>query len=422
MPTKAILNLEKLSLGTAHLTKLTTDLRISLLVSKLWVRDFLNHDFPQMIPTISILPIQQLASGDRLSIQVYKFIGAKPGKKAYLQANLHGAEIVGNAVISQLIEFLMGLNDTQLLGKIWLVPVCNPLSTNQRTHFFSTGRYNIYDGKDWNRIFWDYEKECDDLEDFAKTQINLEPTEIRANYLECIQTLFKKQLEKIQSSSSVPFHERYRYQLQSLCLDANYLIDIHSSSNQAIDYLYCFQSREENAKAFLLNYGILMNDYDGDAFDEAFMKPWLALEKNLAGLGKEIQFDIDSWTLELGSGMQMNLESVEKGILGIKNYLARKGILEIQGFPLEGTDSHQVNFTIKSQIKKYYSPAGGMIQSRVELGSSIKVGQLLYQVLSFNKNGELPTLIDVCCEADGLVFDVSTNQAANQGEYVLSVM
>jgi predicted deacylase len=375
-----------------------------------------------MIPTISTIPIQQLASGDRLDIQVYKFLGAQPGKKVYLQSNLHGAEIVGNGVIHQLIEFLMTLDDSQLSGEIWLVPVCNPLSTNQRTHFFSTGRYNIYDGKDWNRIFWDYEKEDEALDDFAQSQMELEPDEIQKNYLERILLKFQKQLEKIQSSSSVPFSDRYRYHLQSLCLDANYVIDIHSSSNQAIDYLYCFQSREDSAKAFLLDYGILMNEYDGDAFDEAFIKPWLALEKKFAELEKLIQFDIDSWTLELGSGMQMNPDSVKKSIFRIKNYLARKSILKIRGFPLESTDVHLVNFTNKSNIKKYYAPTGGMIQSRVQLGSVIKVGERLYQLLSFNKKGELPTLMDVCSEGDGLVFDVSTNHAVNQGEYVLSVM
>lgn len=375
-----------------------------------------------MIPTISTLPIQQLASGDRIFIQVYKFIGAKPGKKAYLQSNLHGAEIVGNAVIHQLIDFLMTLDDNQLTGEIWLVPVCNPLSTNQRTHYFSTGRFNVHDGKDWNRIFWDYEKECKDLAAFAQSQVHLDLADIRKNYLERILSSFSKQLEKIQAPSGLPFSERYRYHLQSLCLDANYVIDIHSSSNQAIDYLYCFQSREESAKAFLLDYGILMNDYDGDAFDEAFMKPWLAIEKSLAELGKDIQFDIESWTLELGSGMQTNPESVKKGVLGIKNYLAQKGILKLSDFPLKSTTSHLVQFTIKSQIKKYYAPAGGMIQSRVELGSSIKEGQLLYQLISFNKQAELPKVIDVCAEADGLVFDVSTNYAAHEGEYVLSVM
>jgi predicted deacylase len=111
-----------------------------------------------MIPTLSTIPLLQLASGDRLALQVYRFRGAKPGKKAYLQSNLHGAEISGNEVIHRAIGFLRELDASQLAGEIWLVPVCNPLGVNQRSHHFSSGRYNIYDGKDWNRIFWDYEK------------------------------------------------------------------------------------------------------------------------------------------------------------------------------------------------------------------------------------------------------------------------
>ncbi|MBD1895719.1 succinylglutamate desuccinylase/aspartoacylase family protein [Coleofasciculus sp. FACHB-129] len=374
-----------------------------------------------MIPTLSIVPIQQLASGERLSIQVYKFIGANPGKKAYLQANLHGAEIVGNAVIHQLIEFLITLNDTQLNGEIWLVPVCNPISTNQRTHYFSTGRYNIFDGKDWNRIFWDYEKECEDLEEFAKSHINFETDAIEIEYYKRIKNSFDKLLEKIKSPSGAPFNERYRYQLQSLSLDADYVIDIHSSSNQAVDYLYGFHRREESAKYFLLDHEILLNEYDGDAFDEAFLKPWLALENQLETLGKSIVFDKESWTLELGSGMQMNPESVGKGVQGIKNYLAQKGILSIPEFPLPQTAFHKVTFISKSNLKKYYAPSGGMIQSRVKLGASIEAGERLYQIISFNKE-ELPKLIDVCAETAGLVFDISTNHAVNEGEYVLSVM
>ncbi|NER95805.1 MAG: succinylglutamate desuccinylase/aspartoacylase family protein [Symploca sp. SIO1B1] len=375
-----------------------------------------------MIPKIQTIPIQHLASGDRLAIQVYQFSGSKPGKKAYLQANLHGAEIVGNAVIHQLIEFLLTLDDSQLVGEIWLVPVCNPLSTNQRHHNFSTGRFNPYDGKDWNRIFWDYEKQGDDLAAFAQSQINLEVTEISHNYLKRIQASFAQELAKIQSPSGVPLRQRYRYQLQSLCLDANYVIDIHSSTNQAIDYLYCFHNAQESAKAFLLDYSILMSEYDGDAFDEAFLKPWLALEQQLAALGKIIKFDVESWTLELGSGMTMNPESVTKGIRGIKNYLAEKGILKIVGFPVAETASHQINFANKSKLKSYYAPVGGMIQSKVELGSLVKEGELMYQLLSFNKNQELPTLIDIYAETTGVVFTVSTNQAVNEGEYVLSVM
>ena len=48
-----------------------------------------------------LIEIQSLASGDVVKIQTYRFQGANRGAKAYIQANLHGAEIVGNAVIYQ---------------------------------------------------------------------------------------------------------------------------------------------------------------------------------------------------------------------------------------------------------------------------------------------------------------------------------
>ena len=59
-----------------------------------------------MKPNIEILNLFKLASGDEISIQIYKFIGQKSDKKVYIQSNLHGSEIVGNAVIHQLINFL----------------------------------------------------------------------------------------------------------------------------------------------------------------------------------------------------------------------------------------------------------------------------------------------------------------------------
>jgi uncharacterized protein len=375
-----------------------------------------------MIPVISSIPVVQLASGDRLSLQVYQFQGAIPGKKAYLQSNLHGAEISGNAVIYQLIEFFMSLDSSQLIGEVWLVPVCNPVGVSQRSHHFSPGRYNLYDGEDWNRIFWDFEKQGEDILGFAKSHMNLDADTIKANYRKEMAVSFAKELARINAPSCRPYTELYRYQLQSLCLDADYVLDLHSSTNQSLDYLYCFSSREESAKAFLLDRGILMDDYDGDAFDEAFLKPWLALEKVLAKLGSAIEFDIESWTLELGSGMELNPESVANGLRGIKNYLASKGLLKIDGFPLPETVTHEVIFTPKNSVKKYYAPAGGMIQNRVPLGSSIKKGDRLYQILSFHKNGEFPSLVDVCAESDVFIFDVSINQSVNQGEYVLSVM
>ncbi|MGD1807072.1 succinylglutamate desuccinylase/aspartoacylase family protein [Dapis sp. BLCC M126] len=377
-----------------------------------------------MKPNIYTIPLRQLASGDFMYLQVYKFTGNQKGKKAYIQANLHGAEISGNAVIHHLIEFLMTLDNSQLIGEILLVPVCNPEGVNSRSHQFSSGRYNSYDGKDWNRIFWDYEKEDVDIDAFAKSQIDLTETEIKNNYREEILRSFDRELEKINSSSGTPFYKQYRYKLQSLCLDADYVIDLHSSTNQSLDYLYCFHGREESARSFLLDYGILMGEgeYDGNTFDEGFLKPWLALEINLKKLGKPIQFDIESWTLELGSGMTMNPESVIKGIQGLKNYLANKGMLKISEFPLMELRNHQIVFTPKKEIKSYYAPVGGMIQNRVEPGTIVKQNQCIYQILNFNKNQDLPKVIDIFAQTDGLVLDNSTNHSVNQGDFVLDII
>ncbi|RCJ23418.1 succinylglutamate desuccinylase [Nostoc sp. ATCC 43529] len=374
-----------------------------------------------MLPVIETIPLRQMASGDRLFLQIYKFIGAQPGKKVYIQSNLHGAEIAGNAVIHQLIEFLLTINDRQLTGEIWLVPVCNPMGTNERAQHFSPGRYCVYEAKDWNRIFWDYEKEADDLVAFTKSQLHDDLEVVRQNYLTIIKQEFAKILEKINSPSAVPYTELFRYKLQSLSLDADYLIDLHSSNNQGLDYLYYFRNREESAKYFLLDFGILLNKYDGDAFDEAFIKPWLALEACFQDFGREIKFDVEAWTLELGAGMQMNLNSVAKGVLGVKNYLARKGVLKIPDRSSE-TKTHEMNFVSSRNRKKYYAIAGGMVQERIELGSTVKAGEKLYQILSFNKEGNLPTVIDVCAEQNGLVYDVATNQAVNEGEFVLGVI
>jgi predicted deacylase len=375
-----------------------------------------------MIPEINTIEIAKLASGDTLSIQVYKFIGKNPGKKVYIQSNLHGSEIVGNTVIYQLINFLSTLEREKISGEIHLVPACNPVGTNQRTHFFPTGRYNHYDGKDWNRIFWDYEKECDDLVEFAKTQKKLNEEAIRKNFLEKQKAAFAKQLERMHQPTGAAYRDRYRNILQSLSIDADIVIDIHSSSNHGIDYTYCFEGKEESAKYFLLDYGILMTEYDGDAFDEAFMKPWLALEKQLAKIGRNLKFDLESWTLELGSGMKTNPESVAKGVKGIKNYLTYREILARSPNSAERLPSTAICLVKRHQIKSYYALTGGMVQNRLSLKDRVKTGERLYQILSFNKCKEMPTAIDICAESDGLVFDIAIAESVNQGEYVMAIM
>jgi uncharacterized protein len=374
-----------------------------------------------MQPIIDTIPLVHLASGDRLALQVYKFTGIQPGPKVYIQANLHGSEIAGNAVIHHLVERLTALGMDQLAGEIWLVPTCNPMGVNMRTHHFATGRFNPYDGKDWNRIFWDYEKAEKDLETFAKTCLDLDQLTIEKTYRQRMRDRFAEQHTAIGSSVGMSYSDRFRHALQTLCQDASYVIDLHSSTNLGIDYVYYFKGREPGAALFQLGLAALMNEYDGDAFDEAFMKPWLALETALAKLGRTLQFEVEAYTLELGSGMQMNPTSIANGIRGVTHFLVKKGILPDAFLPTEAF-TIETRFTEHTQMKRYFAPMGGMIQNRVALGEMVQPGQRLYTLLSFNKEGKPPELIEVLTDQSGLVFDLSTSQVVNQGEYVLGLV
>ncbi len=369
-----------------------------------------------MKPQQQLIDLQTLASGDVLQLQTYQFKGKTGNKKVYIQANLHGAEIVGNAVIYELIQFLSQLKPEDIAGEILLVPFCNPLGVNQRSLFFSTGRYNPYDGNNWNRIFWDYVDEKPDFDTFVSQNINLSKSVIQDNYRQQIISKFKQKIKQ-QTARGLSFSQHYRNQLHLLSLSADYVIDIHSSSIEAIDYLYCFEQRQKSADYFLLDYAILMNKYDGYAFDEAFLNPWLVLEKKFAKQRRNIVFDLESWTLELGSGMRVNENSVTKGVKGIVNYLASKNVInQVVKLPTKTT-----TFIPKNTVKSYYASTGGIIRNRLGAGTKVKHGDILCQILSFGKNNSQPEVIEIESINRGIIYDVSINDTVNQGEYILGI-
>ncbi|WP_373480582.1 succinylglutamate desuccinylase/aspartoacylase family protein [Geminocystis sp.] len=370
-----------------------------------------------MNPITKLINLQTLASGDILQLKTYHFKGKTGTKKVYIQSNLHGGEIVGNAVIYELIKFFSQLNEDTLHGEIFLVPMCNPTAVNQRNLFFSTGRFSPYDGLNWNRIFWDYSHEKVNINKFVKDNLNLTKEEIQQNFLNQILIKFNNKLKSINQNRGISFSEHYRNILHSLSLDANYIIDLHSSSVKAIDYIYCFDSRQKNADYFLFDYGILMNKYDGNAFDEAFLNPWLILEKKFIQQGRNITFDVESWTLELGSGMTVNQASVNKGIKGIINYLSAKKMLNLDVIIPQKT----TQFVNKNNLKHYYAPQGGIIRHRLSEGTKVTYEDVLYQLLSFPKNGDLPIIMEIKSVDEGIIYDVSINDTVNQGEYILGI-
>ncbi|MEB3210341.1 MAG: succinylglutamate desuccinylase/aspartoacylase family protein, partial [Leptolyngbyaceae bacterium] len=139
-------------------------------------------------------------------------------------------------------------------------------------------------------------------------------------------------------------------------------------------------------------------------------------------LGRTTQFDVEAYTLELGTGMNIKADSVSHGVAGIQNYLKHKQILHDPELTGDSSNDPTMHFTRSSQVERYYAPRGGVIQSRIELGQKVTQGQLLYELLSFAKEEDFPSVTSITAQQTGIVFDVSINEAVNEGEYVLGIL
>lgn len=77
-----------------------------------------------------LMHVGEMASGVKLTVPVYSY---KPEKSTapnvYIQANMHGAEVQGNAVIFQLLELL---KECDIQANITLVPYANPIACNHK--------------------------------------------------------------------------------------------------------------------------------------------------------------------------------------------------------------------------------------------------------------------------------------------------
>ena len=89
--------------------------------------------------------VAQNASGRNMNVPLYRFVGEQPGPKVYIQSSIHGAEVQGNVVIYQLIQWLKTL---PICGEVLLVPNCNPVGTNIKAGEYTLGRFD----PEWHQL------------------------------------------------------------------------------------------------------------------------------------------------------------------------------------------------------------------------------------------------------------------------------
>ncbi|MBY6188659.1 succinylglutamate desuccinylase/aspartoacylase family protein [Marinobacter hydrocarbonoclasticus] len=351
-----------------------------------------------MIST-AYLDVGQQPSGEPARIPVITIKGQEGGPSVYLQANVHGAEIQGNAVLER---FLALCRQRPPKGHITLVPMANPIGINQKSGEFTLGRFDPISGDNWNRQYW---FQPDIVAPFCQAHLTQDDNTIT----QAFRGLLQQQLEqRLASPWGVKTGQHLALRLQQMAVEADIVLDLHTGPISA-RHLYAPKYARERARRFNIPLTILMPSDFGGAMDEAAFSPWWQLSEQFARLGRAFGVQVDAFTLELGSQEKLDVAQAERDAAGIARYL------EVMGCWPEGTHKVAPETLHACDLNDYralYSPCAGQIEYLAPLGQPVPAGAPVARIWHYERLGrtdDLYTEVSLPCDAIPVLHFASAN-------------
>ena len=364
--------------------------------------------------TKEVIHVGEMATGAALTIPVYRFKGKTDAPNVYIQANMHGAEVQGNAVIFQLLELLQ---QTQILGNITLVPYANPVGANHKNGEYTLGRFDPITGVNWNRM---YHFDESIIKPFVHRCIGKDNATIEANFKALMIETIEQKLEH--NIYGLTTGQRIAYQLQRLAHQADLVLDLHTGPISS-KHLYCPEYAKESAHYFDIPHTLLIpNDFDG-ALDEATFCPWWKLQEAFAELGIEFLIDDtgvnkESFTVELGSQEQIDLDVALEDAKSILSYLQYKGAIDTTEYKPQVMTRYGCYL---KDYKAYYSPMGGMVDYLAEFGRPLAAGQPIARILRMDNYGDGAPLHYLSLDEEVIPILHFASATVNQGTELYKV-
>ena len=332
--------------------------------------------------TKEVMSVGEMACGTKLTVPVFSFKSeTNTGPNVYIQANMHGAEVQGNAVIFQLLEMLQYC---QLNANITLVPYANPIGNSHKGGEYTLGRFDPVTGENWNRM---YHFDQSIIAPFAKQNVDASEADIKANFEQLLSDQIDAKLAP--SVWGLSTGQRIAYQLQRLAHKADIVLDLHTGPISS-KHLYCAEYSQSSAQYFNIEHTLLIpNGFDG-AMDEANFCPWWYLQQTFVTLGREFTmgkgiFDKEAYTVELGSQEQIDLDIAKDDAQDLLTYLQYKdsiGGTEYQPKEMTRYACHLNDY------KTFYAPMGGMVEYLAEFGKPLAAGEPLARILRMDVYGD----------------------------------
>lgn len=355
------------------------------------------------------MQIGELATGHELTIPVYRFAGRDTAAPSvFIQANVHGAEVQGNAVIFQLMKQLETLD---VLGDITLVPLANPLGINQKSGEFTLGRFDPITGVNWNR---EYQNLTPSLPQWFASHRDLPLNELVSAYR---QTLLANCRALLESPWGITTGRRQALSLQLLAHEADIVLDLHTGP-KSCKHLYCPQYASDAALLFSIPCVLMMPNEYGSAMDEAAFYPWWQLTDYASSQGMDMRPAVEAFTLELGSQERIDMQDALRDCEGILAYLSDRKVVAESFTPIEMA-RHACDL---KDYRKFHSPCGGLVEYLAPVGERLAAGTPLVNILRPDRYGEADELTSLCLPEDAIPVLHFASASVYQGTELYKVM
>lgn len=369
-------------------------------------------------------PLKQQPNGDYLWLNLFRISSETPGPHVHIQANVHGAELQGNAVIYKLMKWF---KENPFKGSVTLIPFANPAGVNQKSGMYTLGRFNPVTGNNWNRNYVDFmslpkEKSGLDLKEFVKENFEKTDEEIRSAFKAKLFQICDHYQANLGNRGGDAEDGNFNLLLQKVASPADIVLDLHTGP-VATRYLYSAEYQKESAKHFKFPHLLVIPNEFAGAMDEATFVPWFELSKEFKAQGRELPIAFEGYTVELGSEERISFNEADKDAKCLLNYLKHKGVHDIEQTNLPSGPFKQCHL---DDYKTYYAPKGGLYEFCLSPGDSFKKDQVIAKSLSFKPIEDGESLDEATDEllavSDGVVINHNTSGSIAQGQTVYQVM
>ena len=360
--------------------------------------------------TVESVTLPNASMGNTRTLTIHRYGDRSMPVKAYLQAGLHADEAPGYLVMHHLLDRLERADGQgAIIGEIVLVPVANPIGVSQWRDDGLQGRFDFWNGINFNRRFPDLatqiaERVKNDLGDSPEDNIRL----IRETTGDVIATL---------TAEDEAGH--LKQHLLGLAYDADIVLDLHCDY-QAVLHVYMGESlwpRDRDLPAQLGAQVTLLADDSGvTPFDEACSRIWFHLAARFPE--HPIPPACLAATVELRGIADLSHETAGRDADNIMAFLTRRGLVrgaapELPPLPREATPL--------SGVEHIKATSPGVVVFHKNPGEAVTSGEVVAEVVNPLAGPAEERVRAIQAGTDGLVFARSVDRFARPGRILAKI-